>query len=55
MRDNVKFDVALEIVSSNIAKAMKEKNKELTDELLEKREKIYLGDWDTINQVLNEN
>lgn len=52
MRENVKFDVALEIISSKIATAMKEKNKELVDKYLEDREQIYLGNWDIINKTL---
>ena len=53
MRDNVKFDVALEIISSKIAKAMKEKNQELTNQLLEDREQIYWGNWKIINKILD--
>lgn len=53
MRENVKFDVALEIISSKIAEAVKSKNKELADKYLQEREEIYLGNWDIINQVLN--
>ena len=53
MRSNVKFDVALEIISSKIAEAMKAKNKELTNKYLEEREEIYLGNWGFIEKVLN--
>lgn len=52
MRDNVKFDVALEIISSKIAEAIKNKDRELTNNYLREREEIYLGNWDTINKVL---
>ena len=52
MRENVKFDVALEIISSKIADAIKEKNRKLADQYLDEREKIYLGDWETIEKVL---
>lgn len=54
MRDNVKFDVALEIISSEIAKAMKNKDRELTNKLIKDREEIYLGNWNVINRVLEE-
>ena len=54
MRENVKFDVALEIISSKISSAMKEKNRELTNKLLEDREQVYLGNWDVINKILEE-
>lgn len=53
MRSNVKFDVALEIISSKIAEAMKDKNKELANKYLEEREEIYLGNWEIIEKVLN--
>ncbi len=52
MRENVKFDVALEVISSKIAEAIKSKNKELADRYLQEREEIYLGNWDIINKVL---
>ena len=52
MRDNVKFDVALEIISSKIAEAVKNKDRELTNKLLDEREEIYLGNWDIIEKVL---
>lgn len=52
MRENVKFDVALEIISSKIADAIKEKDRTLANQYLEERENIYLGDWDTIEKVL---
>ena len=52
MRDNVKFDVALEIISSKIAEAMKNQDRELTNKLLDEREEIYLGNWDIIEKVL---
>lgn len=53
MRENVKFDVALEIISSKIAEAIKNKDEKLASKLLEDREKIYLGNWEIINRVLN--
>lgn len=53
MRENVKFDVALEIISSRIAEAIKNKDIELTNKLLNDREEIYLGNWEIIEKVLN--
>lgn len=53
MRENVKFDVALEIISSKISEAMKQKDKKLVDDLINKREEIYLGNWNIIEEVLN--
>ena len=52
MSQNVKFDVALEIISTKIAVAIKEKNKKLVDELINKREEIYLGNWETIEEII---
>lgn len=52
MRENVKFDVALEIISSEIADAMKNKDRDLTNKLLNEREEIYLGNWEIIEKVL---
>lgn len=52
MRENVKFDVALEIVSSKIAEAMKNKDEKLTKQLLSDREEIYLGNWEVIEKIL---
>ena len=54
MRGNVKFDVALEIISSEIAKAMKNKDRDLTNKLIKDREEIYLGNWEVINKILGE-
>ncbi len=52
MKENVKFDVALEIISSKIAEAIKSRNKELANTYLKEREEIYLGNWEIINKVL---
>lgn len=52
MRENVKFDVALEIISSKISEAMKNKNKELANKYLNEREEIYLGNWEVIEKVI---
>ena len=54
MRENVKFDVALEIISSEIAKAMKNKHRDLTHKLIKDREEIYLGNWQVINRILGQ-
>ena len=53
MRENVKFDVALEIISSKIADAIKNKDRKLSEQYLNEREEIYLGNWDIIEKVLN--
>ena len=54
MNDNVKLDVAIEIMSTKIADAMNKKDKEETKRLLEEREQLYLGNWDVIDKILNE-
>ncbi len=52
MRNNVKFDVALEIISCKVAEAIKAKNRKLVEQYLDEREQIYLGNWDVIEKVL---
>ena len=54
MNDNVKLDVAIEIISTKIAMAMDKKDSQETERLLKEREELYLGNWDVINKVLNE-
>ncbi len=53
MNDNVKLDIAIEIMSSKIADAMEKGNKEEVDALLDEREQMYLGNWDVINKILD--
>lgn len=52
MNDNVKLDIAIEIMSSKVAEAMDKGNREEVDALLEEREQMYLGNWDVINKIL---
>lgn len=52
MNDNVKLDIAIEIMSSKVAEAMDRGNREEIDALLEEREQMYLGNWDVINKIL---
>ena len=52
MNDNVKLDIAIEIMSSKVADAMEKGDKKEIDELLEEREQMYLGNWDVINKIL---
>lgn len=53
MNDNVKLDIAIEIMSSKIANAFEKKDKNEVDLLLEEREQMYLGNWDIINKILD--
>ena len=53
MRENVKLDVAIEILSSKIADAINQKNKEETERLLLLRKRLYLGEKDVIEQLIN--
>lgn len=53
MNDNVKLDIAIEIMSSKIANAFERKDKNEVDLLLEEREQMYLGNWDVINKILD--
>ncbi len=52
MRENVKFDVAIEVLSSKIAKAMEEKDKTELKKLLEYREKLYTGEETIIDEIM---
>lgn len=52
MNDNVKLDIAIEIMSSKVAEAMDRGNRKKIETLLEEREQMYLGNWDVINKIL---
>lgn len=54
MNDNVKLDIAIEIMSSKVADVMEGKNKKEIDKILEEREQMYLGNWKVINKILTE-
>lgn len=54
MNDNVKLDIAIEIMSSKVADAMERGNREEIDNLLDEREQMYLGNWEVINKILDE-
>lgn len=54
MNDNVKLDIAIEIMSTKIAIAMENKDGKEVNKLLEEREQLYLGNWDIINKILQE-
>lgn len=53
MNENVKLDIAIEIMSTKIANTMNSGNKEEVEQLLEERRQMYLGNWDVINKILN--
>lgn len=53
MNDNVKLDIAIEIMSSKVADAMDSGDRQKIDALLEEREQMYLGNWDVINKILD--
>ena len=54
MNDNVKLDVAIEILSTKIAMAMNNKDREETKKLLKERDQLCLGNWEIINKILKE-
>lgn len=54
MNENVKLDIAIELMSSKIAKALQSKDKETVNKLLEERDQLYLGNWEIINKILEE-
>ena len=51
MRDNVKLDVAIEIVSSKLAEEIKNEDREETTRLLKLKKQVYLGNQDVINML----
>lgn len=53
MNENVKLDIAIEIMSTKIANAMKNDDESEVNKLLEEREQLYLGNWDVINKILD--
>ena len=52
MNENVKLDIAIEIMSTKIAEAINNKNSNEVNDLLKEREQLYLGNWDVINKIL---
>ena len=52
MNDNVKLDIAIEIMSTKIANAMNNGTRTEVEQLLEERKQLYLGNWDIINKIL---
>lgn len=52
MNDNVKLDIAIEIMSTKIANAMNKGTRQEVEQLLEERKQLYLGNWDVINKIL---
>ena len=53
MNENVKLDIAIEIMSTKIANTMNSGTKEEVEQLLEERKQMYLGNWNVINKILN--
>ena len=53
MNENVKLDIAIEIMSTKISNTMNSGNKEEVEQLLEERRQMYLGNWNVINKILN--
>ena len=53
LKDNIKTEVALEMISLYIGLAMKN-NKELALNLIKERDSIYLSNTDLVNKVLKE-
>lgn len=52
MNNNVKLDIAIEIMSTKIANTMNNGTREELEQLLEERRQLYLGNWDIINKIL---
>lgn len=54
MEENLKLDVAIEVVSNKLAEAIKNEDREKTVELLKLKKQVYLGDQAVID-MLTEN
>ena len=54
MREHVKTEVAIEIISMMIALAVKDNNKEEIERLNKEKESIYMGNEEIINKAYNE-
>lgn len=52
MKDNIKLDVAIEIVSNRLAKAIKDEDREKITELLKIKKQVYLGNQEAINMLI---
>lgn len=51
MKDNVKLDVAIEIVSSKLTEAIKNKDREKSARLLKLKKQAYLGNQEVIDML----
>lgn len=54
MREDIKFEVAIEVISMCIAIVKKNGDMEKVNKLIEERKNIYLGDSDFANKVIKE-
>ena len=54
MREHVKTEVAIEIISMMIALAVKDNNREEIERLNQEKESIYMGNEEIINKAYNE-
>ncbi len=54
MREHVKTEVAIEIISMMIALAVKDNNREEIERLNKEKESIYMGNEEIINKAYNE-
>ena len=54
MREHIKTEVAIEIISMMIALAVKDNNREEIERLNKEKESIYMGNEEIINKAYNE-
>jgi len=53
MRDNVKLDLAIEIMAAKVAKVLTENsNQELVDKIMLEREQMYSGNMEVIEKII---
>ncbi len=56
MNDNTKLEIAVEVMAAKIAKEIKngtEPESEVIKELLKEKTKMYQGDYETIEKIIN--
>lgn len=54
MREHVKTEVAIEIISMMIAFAVEDNNKEEVERLNNEKDRIYFGDEEIVEKAFNE-
>lgn len=51
MKDNVKLDVAIQVISNRLAEAMKNEDRKKITELLKLKKQVYLGNQEVLDML----